>query len=196
MPPASGLAVRRVFPSLHGVPTDRSSPASSVLWGGATPAHTSRRTRLPSHGDTTHWLAGSLPSPANRGDGPGVVRPVSPAGNLRGCSRSLTFLGNPVVRVLCSSTPVGPADQAIQPADAAPASSQGEGSSQLRISRLNRTASALAVYASQAGSPPHHARLASGRRPALPDGIGYPQDSIERFQVCVLHVHPPFPSVT
>jgi len=36
-------------------------------------------------------------------------------------------------------------------------------------------------------SPEVHARLASGCRPALPDGIGYPQDSNERFQLCFVH---------
>ncbi len=45
------------------------------------------------------------------------------------------------------------------------------------ISGLNDTARTLAVYASQGGSPLHHARLASGCRSALPGGIGYPLDS-------------------
>ncbi len=49
------------------------------------------------------------------------------------------------------------------------------------LSRLNHTAYALAVYASQCGSPQHHARLASGCRSALPGRIGYLPGSCERF---------------
>jgi hypothetical protein len=37
---------------------------------------------------------------------------------------------------------------------------------------------------------PPHARLASGCWPALPDGIGYPQGSYERFPRCFLHRFP------
>ena len=40
----------------------------------------------------------------------------------------------------------------------------------------------LAVYASQRGLPHRHARLASGCRPTLPGGVGYPQDPGARFQ--------------
>jgi hypothetical protein len=39
-----------------------------------------------------------------------------------------------------------------------------------------------------------HATLASGRWPALPGGIGYPQGSNERFQRSILTSLPPFPS--
>jgi hypothetical protein len=41
---------------------------------------------------------------------------------------------------------------------------------------------------------PKDARLASGCWPALPDGIGYPQGSYERFLRCCLHHFPPFSS--
>jgi hypothetical protein len=49
------------------------------------------------------------------------------------------------------------------------------------LSGLNRTAHPLAVYASQPGLLPNHARLASGCRPTLPGGIAYPLGSIARF---------------
>jgi hypothetical protein len=49
------------------------------------------------------------------------------------------------------------------------------------LSRLNDTAHPLAVYASQPGLLPDHARLASGCWPALPGGIGYPLGSNARF---------------
>ena len=52
-----------------------------------------------------------------------------------------------------------------------------------RISGLNHTARALAVYASQGGLLHRHARLASGGWPTLPGGTGYPPGPIERFQV-------------
>src|SRR3982751_6866675 len=59
----------------------------------------------------------------------------------------------------------------------------------MSISGLNGTARSLAVYASQPGSPRHHARLAPGCWPALPDGAGYPQGPNERFPLSL----PPFP---
>jgi hypothetical protein len=57
------------------------------------------------------------------------------------------------------------------------------------ISGLNHTAYALAVYASQRGSPQHHARLASGCRSTLPGRTGYLLGSNERFQACGLWTH-------
>ena len=53
------------------------------------------------------------------------------------------------------------------------------------LSKLHHTAYPLAVYASQGGSPHHHARLASGCWPALPGGSGYPLGPIARFQVAM-----------
>ena len=72
----------------------------------------------------------------------------------------------------------------------APRAFNYEGSPREVISGLNHTASALAVYASPGGSPHQDARLASGCWPALPDGIGYPQGSYERFPRCFLHRFP------
>ena len=65
--------------------------------------------------------------------------------------------------------------------DTAPAHVHNEGSPRLKFSGLNHTASDLAVYASQWRSPAttQDSLLAAG--PALPDGIGYPQGSNERF---------------
>ena len=54
----------------------------------------------------------------------------------------------------------------------------------------------LAVYASQDGSPRHHARLASGRWSGATGRASHPQGSYERFQICILTSHPPFPSLT
>jgi hypothetical protein len=91
------------------------------------------------------------------------------------------FLGNPCERVLLSD-PGGITDaRPLRRRDAAFRPFNNVGSRNLNISGLNDTTRALAVYASQPGSPRDHARLASGCWPALPDGVGYPQGSNERF---------------
>ena len=48
--------------------------------------------------------------------------------------------------------------------------------------------------ASQDGLPRHHARLASGRWSGATGQAFHPQGSDERFQICFLTFHPPFPS--
>jgi len=65
--------------------------------------------------------------------------------------------------------------------DTAPAYVQDEGSKRLVLSGLNHTTFDLAVYASQGGSPHHHARLASGCWPGFARRDWYPQGSSERF---------------
>ena len=103
------------------------------------------------------------------------------------------FLGNPAVPVPCSPTPAGPTHQAITCVGAAPAMSQRRLPREI-ISGLNRTALALAVYASSGRLPAQHARLASGCWPALPGGIGYPQGSMRKVSEVLLTSLPPFPS--
>ena len=76
-----------------------------------------------------------------------------------------TFLGNP----LCLCPALRPRrDQRTRPfgTSARPPLIPRRRPPRLELSRLNHTASALAVYASQDGSPHHHARLASGCRPS------------------------------
>ena len=51
------------------------------------------------------------------------------------------------------------------------------------ISGLNHTAFDLAVYASQWRSPATTQDSLPAAGPALPDGIGYPQGSDERFHI-------------
>ena len=98
-----------------------------------------------------------------------------------------TFLGNPLVPVPCSTTPAGSTRQALTTRRRGPRIVPRRGLPRaMYLSRLNHTASALAVYASQDGLLRHHARLASGCRPALPGGFGYPQGSNERFQNATL----------
>jgi hypothetical protein len=110
--------------------------------------------------------------------------PVSPSGSLMETSGSLRFLENPDGHCPCSSTPVGPDapyGTKCDAPDAAPACVQDEGSPRLVISGLNHTTFDLAVYASQDGSPHHHARLASGCWPSFARRDSYPQGSNERF---------------
>ena len=51
------------------------------------------------------------------------------------------------------------------------------------ISGLNHTAFDLAVYASRRRSPAPTQDSFPAAGPALPDGIGYPQGSNERFHI-------------
>ena len=73
-----------------------------------------------------------------------------------------------------------------------PRDDHDEGSPRVVISGLNRTASDLAVYASQGWSPPTTQDSLPAAGQALPDGIGYPQGSIERFRAFRLSSFPNF----
>src|SRR5208337_504578 len=66
--------------------------------------------------------------------------------------------------------------------DTAPACVHDEGSTRLVLSGLNHTTFDLTVYASQDGSPHHHARLASGCWSSFARRDSYPQGFNERFQ--------------
>jgi hypothetical protein len=72
-----------------------------------------------------------------------------------------------------------------------PRTHYGEGSPREVISGLNRTALALAVYASPITLPQQtqDSLLIAGQ--ALPGGIGYPQGFDERFPSCFLHLFLP-----
>jgi hypothetical protein len=69
---------------------------------------------------------------------------------------------------------------------AAPAMSTAKAPAK-QLSRLNHTASALAVYASQAGSPRHHARLASGCWPDSSGRAWLPAGFHRKVSRCILH---------
>ncbi len=171
-------------PSLHGVPRD-GSPTSAILWDAPTPRRPSRPIRflhepIPS---CRPWFA-----PLGRGrptGGQGVVGSGLPIpiddGNV-GVSQvpwkpwwSLSVLFDPgrirQAEWTMSELP-----------DTAPACVQDEGSKRLVFSGLNHTTFDLAVYASQDGSPHHHARLASGCWSSFARRDSYPQGFSERFQ--------------
>jgi hypothetical protein len=86
-----------------------------------------------------------------------------------------------------SSTPAGPVHQALALHRRGPRSVHDEGSRLWRLSRLNHTASALAVYASQAGLPRHHARLASGCWPDSSGRACLPAGFQRKVSRCILH---------
>ena len=169
--PSNGLITRRPA-SLPRVPGGASSPASAVLSGRydflppVSPRFVAFAWRYHSQ---RSCFARTRPSAA-AGGSPGVGHPVSPAGKLVSGNGRISYVpGEPR---LCSCPALRPRqDRRIRPlrcVGAAPAVSTTKAPAFV-LSRLNHTASALAVYASQAGSPRHHARLASG---CWPDSSG------------------------
>ena len=90
----------------------------------------SRRTSLPSLGDTTQALV-FRPHTAERcrGRSLGVGHPVSPAGRLVSGDDRISYVpGEPLVLLPCSPTPAGPAHQAITTRRLGPRYVHGEGS--------------------------------------------------------------------
>ena len=131
-----------------------------------------------------------------RGRSSGVGHPVSPAGSCQWKRQDLLrSWGTPIVLLPCSPTPAGPTHQAMRCAGAAPAVSTTKAPAFV-LSRLNHTASALAVYASQAGSPRHHARLASGCWPDSSGRAWLPAGFQRKVSRLYPTSHPPFPSST
>src|SRR5208283_1061421 len=179
-------------PSLHGVPRD-GSPASAILWDAPTP----RRPLDPFEFFTSRyhrfrpWFA-----PLGRGRPTGGQEVVGSGLPIRiydgnvGASQvpwkpwwSLSVLFDP-----------GRIRQAewtkSKLPDTAPACVHDEGSRRLVLSGLNHTTFDLAVYASQDGSPHHHARLASGCWSSFARRDSYPQGFSERFQSSSLFLLP------
>jgi len=176
--------MRQRLPST-GSPAGRASPASTVPRAAPTSRRPSRRASLPSLGGT-RLVPVFVPNHAEHARGrPGAVCSGWPPSGL--CRRETTgpptFLGNPGVHMPCSKTPVGssPLDRLQRPDAAFRTVWTTSAPTNSPLSRLNHTAWALAVYASQGGLPQPHARLASGCRSALPGRIGYLPGSSERF---------------
>ena len=134
-----------------------------------------------------HACAASFVSPAGPQrlpEGQGLWVPVSP---FRLCvhvetAGSPRFLGDPMWTCPVLGARWDRSRQAEYDAAMLPSAHPNDvGSHEYGFSRLNRTACPLAVYASQHGLPHDHARLASGCRPALPGGDGYPLGPNARF---------------
>ena len=179
-------------PSLHGV-RKAVPPIRHYYRGRATPCHPSRRASFPSLGDTTGrrvcppsapvaepWIFLEL-----------VCRYLRPACSVE-MAGSPKFLGNP--RVLALFFDPGETSQAEWTRGCCPA----------RPPRLTKTKAHGRTFRGSIARPLHWlSTLRRGSYPpttqdslpaagqALPDGIGYPQGSNERFQVCG---YPPFQS--
>src|SRR3990172_12533912 len=91
------------------------------------------------------------------------------------------FLGDPDARAPRSPTPVGPPRQASTALRLGRHLWNGDDSPLCVLSGLCHAARVLAVYASQAGSPLRHARLASGWWPPSPGRDSPPPGPHERF---------------
>ena len=83
----------------------------------------------------------------------GLATPTRPVHKEMETTGPPKFLGNPLVPTPCSWTPARPTYQAITVVRHGPRAYNDEGSPREVISGLDRTASALAVYASPRGSP-------------------------------------------
>src|SRR5258707_12121736 len=68
----------------------------------------------------------------------------------------------------------------------APAMTTTKAPTRSQLSRLNRTASGLAVYASSRALPHATQNSLPAAGQALPDGIGYPQGCYERFLMLLI----------
>jgi hypothetical protein len=155
----------------------------------------SHRASFPSLGDTRRRACRFAPSgPERTTAGLGfVIRSPTPDHDTWRRSGPPKVPGEPECAYALFSDPGEPDVTATRPlrqVGTAPRTAYGEGSPREVISGLHHTASALAVYASQCGfrRPTQDSLLAAGQ--ALPDGIGYPQGSYERFSRCYSHRFP------
>lgn len=173
-------------------PAGNRSPASAVL-----SRHYDFLPPLPPHFVAFAWRyhgarivrSSRIPRAAGR---PGVVDPVSPAGNLAWRRQDLpSSWGTPLVRLPMFFDPGRTArSRPLQSSSVAPATETAEAPTMRTISRLNSMAFGLAIYASSSKLPIHDARLASGRWSGATGRAFHPQGSDERFQSCFLHLIP------
>ena len=157
-----------LFRRLASLPRVRSGCVPRVLryyQGAPTSCQPSRRASLPSLGDTASAFGSVRVSLRRRtpSEGPGVGNPVAPTGRpsaeMAGAPK---FLGNPNSRLPMFSDPGRPErPRPLRDIRVAPARGTDEGADDNRLSRLNRMAFGLAVYASRWRSPAIRARLAS-----------------------------------
>jgi hypothetical protein len=136
----------------------------------------------------------SLPSAGGVPPGAWEFGIRSPDPELRWRRRGLPSSWGTLVAIVRALRPRRDQARSVGPSattpDTAPAYVHNEGSQRLKFSGLNHTTFDLAVYASQGGSPHHHARLASGcwpgfaRRDWIPAGF--------RRKVSEFEALPPF----
>ncbi len=178
-------------------PAGSCSPASSVLSRRYDALPPSRRTSCPSLGGTSafHSFSSLLGGRVRRQGLELVTRCLQP-GIRRGANRVLpSSWGTTIVRLHMIQSDSG------RTARTRPlrCSNMALGISKAKapttgLSKLNSMAFGLAVYASPGSLPHHDARLTSGRWSGATGRAFHPQGSDERFQICFLTSHPPFPS--
>src|SRR5208283_2885735 len=156
----------------------------------------SRRASLPSLGATRCCACGFAPcGPGRPTAGPGFVHrsllPVHGIGRRSGPPR---FLGNPCVPTPCSPTPAGPTRQAIRRSRRGPRSDKNEDSHHEDFGAQSHGLGTRCLRF----VPSIAARGRKTRFPLLAtlrDGLGYPQDSDERFRVAS-YISSPFPRLS
>ena len=190
--PASVLRLDALLPSTgSGAAT---VPPLPRYYGGAKTARCpSRRASLPSLGDTMPAPAALLRCVPECCSAPArtlVCR--RPSGSpVMETTSSPRFLGHPLR--ICPALRPRPGCHAkpFRHSSAAPADLTTKAPAIKFLSRLNHTASAVAVYASPGGRPRQTQDSLPAADYALPGGIGYPQGGYERFLMLVSHLPPP-----
>jgi hypothetical protein len=192
--PSSGRITRHplpVFPSLHRVAAGPLPRLRRYYEGAVTSCRSSRRTslsfvwRLPRSHSNVSLRNGRVPPPQ-----PGVGHPVSPAGSVPWKRQDLPRSWG---TLMCLCHVLRPRqDQSVRPYDGPvlPPLCPQRRLPQKCISRLNHTASALAVFrfAVLVTQAPRQTRFGCWRGSA--GGIGYPLGSIERFPfLYFLYIH-------
>jgi len=146
----------------------KGSPESSVIWSAPTSCHPSLQASSPSPSDTARRLFVRSPDGTRAThQEPGAYFPDSPnrllKAEMTGPPRSLR---NPNAYMPCSSTPVGSWCQCRPTPRYCLPHLERRRLPHFPLSRLNRTACKLPVYASQRGLPHRYATLGSGCRHA------------------------------
>jgi len=120
---------------------------------------------------------------AKLGIAPAGLSPASTAASL--AARSPRFLGDPYLHapLLDPGGPLTPGPFGVS--HAAFRKLNDVGSAPISLSRLYHAAYRSPVYASQAGSPPHHATLGSGWWPTFAGSGLSPAGSQRRFPPCL-----------
>ena len=146
-PPVRGPVTQHVFPFLHGVPTERVPPLLRYYGAVRLLTHVSLRSGF-LRGAIPRWIRWFAPDPRKRRVRPGVANPVSPPGTVAWMRQVSHVPGESSCAYAMLSDPGGTRGPGHSAHRRGPLTQARKGLTTLRISRLNRTASALAVYAS------------------------------------------------
>ncbi len=204
--PGPGSSIRHpltVFPSLHRVLRDQFPGFISTMRVLRLPVARPTALRflrlvVPRLHSLCSLLDGRVQPPK-----PGVVHPVTPAGNLPRRRQDLpSSWRTPMIRLhMFFDSGRTACTRPIRSSSMAPASETAKAPCELSFSELNSMAFGLAAgtvrsmvgFAGLVTQPPRKTRFRSLVR-RYRTGF-HPQGSNERFQSCLLTSHPPFPSL-